>query len=226
MTSHSREYEGFLRPVSAESSSFWLHHNLPSTAHKPVSAAYLLFTFVREDTTSSRTLVVDDSSDPLEEARAQSGVNSADANANVFEIRRLTGLGWGQLATILGVDRRTVHNWVKGRDVRDRNRKRIADTLAVLQHIDRGSAQETLLLLQEPTPRGPIILDLLKQKEYEKILRVVAPLAAARPAPTKAERTGEYKAITIHPDAAGSETHESLRFEPQPPARKRVRRRA
>ncbi|MYE02765.1 MAG: helix-turn-helix transcriptional regulator [Alphaproteobacteria bacterium] len=40
-----------------------------------------------------------------------SGGNAAHA---LFEIRRLSGLTWQELADLFGVSRRTVHNWANG----------------------------------------------------------------------------------------------------------------
>ena len=172
--SDSAGFERVERWVRRESDPFLLlllQYNLPSSAHPPASTDYVRLALMREDATSSRMTFVDIPSDLLEEARAFSGVNLAKANENVFEIRRLTGLGWGQLAGMLDVDRRTVHNWVKGFDVRPRNRERIADTLTVLRRIDRGSTQENLVLLQELALDGATVLELFKQKNYEEILR-------------------------------------------------------
>ncbi len=219
------EYEEALPSVRPENSPFLFQQYLPSSANNRASIGYLQFTFMRENSTSAWATFVDTSSDLLEEARTLSSVNLAHANANVFEIRRITGLGWGQLADMLNVDRRTVHNWVKGGRVRHRNRKRIADTLITLRNIDQGFAQDNLVLLGEPSPSGPTVFELFKQEMYEEILSDFACYGYARPAPSKAERTGEYKGMTIHPGADGSETLERLPFEPQPSARKREIRR-
>lgn len=220
------EYEEAWSSVTPEQSPFSLQFNLPSTAHNRASIGYMWFTLMRENASSAWATFIDTPHDLLEEARTLSGVNVAQANANVFEIRRITGLAWGDLADMLNVDRRTVHNWIKGGRVRYRNQKRIADTLATLRRIDQGSAQDNLVLLRERSPRGATIFELFKRTMYQEVLRVAPSSVGVRPAASQAERTGEYQAIAIHRGADGSETVGSLPFEPQPPGRKRELRRA
>ena len=219
------DYEGTFGSPRPETSPFSLQHDLPSTSYKFGSDWFICLILMRENSTSARTTFIDTSGDQLEEDRTLSDVNLAHANENVFEIRRITGLGWGQLADMLNVDRRTVHNWIKGGRVRSRNRKRIAETLRILRHIDQGSAEENLVLLGKPSPAGLTVLELLKQLKYEEVLRVVSSPVGVRISPSKAAKTGEYQAIAMHRRAEGSESIEPLPFEPQPPARKRELRR-
>ena len=202
-----------------------LQYDPPSTSYKLGSYRYNLLALMREDSTSSRSSFVKTSDEARNEAPKAYAVNPRDANANIFEIQRITGLGWGQLADMLNVDRRTVHNWIKGRRVRHRNGKRIADALDILRRIDQGSAQENQVILSQESPKGSTVLEMIRQMRYEEVLALVSSYTAPVYSPSRAERTGEYQAIAIHQGADGSEIMEALPYEPQPPARKRVLRR-
>jgi len=84
----------------------------------------------------------------------------------LLELRRLSGLSWEQIAGILGVDRRSVHNWAAGKPIALKNQQRIGELLSFLQFMDRGSAHENAALLLAPTAAGPTLLQLLTDEEY------------------------------------------------------------
>jgi transcriptional regulator with XRE-family HTH domain len=96
------------------------------------------------------------------------GVNKEAARENLYEVRRLTGFTWDQLAELLGVDRRTLRNWSQGGPVRPANQTRLAELLSVLRYIDRGSAEGNRLALGEPDPRGVTPLALVAQQRFQE----------------------------------------------------------
>ena len=155
----------------------------------------------------------------------RASVNAMDAHANLFEIRRLTGLNWIRLADLLNVDRRTIHNWVKGGQVRKVNRRHVAETLKVLRFTDRGSSEMNATALEEPSVSGLTVLDLIKSTQYVKAqstlgLGVSRPLAATKetvPSPG----TGTFRPIVTHEAADGSDKIEPLPYEPMSRSRKK-----
>jgi len=84
----------------------------------------------------------------------------------LMELRRLSGLSWEQIAAMLGVDRRSVHNWAAGKPIALKNQQRIGELLSFLQFMDRGAAHENVALLLAPTAAGPTLLQLLTEEEY------------------------------------------------------------
>lgn len=152
-------------------------------------------------------------------------VSVIDAHANLFEIRRLTGLNWTRLAELLNVDRRTIHNWVKGGQIRKVNRHHVADTLKVLRFSDRGAAELNAKSLETPSASGLTPLDLIKATQYAKArntlgLGVSRPLAATTE-PDSGFWSGTFRPMVTHDGADGSERTEPLPNEPMPKSRKR-----
>ena len=79
----------------------------------------------------------------------------------VFEIRRLSGLTWDQMARVFGVSQRTAHFWASGKPLTAANEERVSRLLGMLRRIDRGSAAKNRAALMEPGAGGVIPFDLL-----------------------------------------------------------------
>lgn len=152
-------------------------------------------------------------------------VSVARTHSNLYEIRRLTGLNWSRLADLLNVDRRTVHNWVKGGDVRESNRHHVAESLKVLRVADRGSAELNAAALEEPSASGKTAFAWIRAGQYvmaRSCLGHGAPRSpTAAPKHDLASRTGEFRSMVIHSGADGMETNEPLPYEPMPKSRQR-----
>ena len=117
----------------------------------------------------------------------------------ILELRRLSGLGWEQVADLLEVTRRTVHFWSSGRPINAANAERVQRTLAALRFADLGTASENRALLLTPQGDGTLLLDLLREQAYDRFMEIagrgpgratpsLAPLSRAeqarrRPAP-------------------------------------------
>ena len=110
--------------------------------------------------------------------------NPADRGfaAPVLEVRRRSGLTWEQLASLFGVDRRSVHLWASGRPMNALNAERLNRILAVLRGVDRGTPSATRAWLHSPTSRGTIPLDLLREGRFDEIVVPGATGVSARPA--------------------------------------------
>lgn len=149
-------------------------------------------------------------------------VREADAAENLFELRRLTGLPWKPLANLLNVDRRTLHNWVKGGEVRIANRQHIAKTLSVMRFADRGTAEENVRALMERSSSSVTPFEAIKGGKYLSARQLLSH-GQSRPllAPVSTSWTGEFRPMALHEGADGSEIYEPLPDEPKPVSRKR-----
>src|SRR4051794_4586363 len=85
----------------------------------------------------------------------------------IIELRRLSGLGWEQLADLLGVTRRTVHFWTSGRPINAANAERVQRTLGAIRFADRGTASDNRALLLTPQEDGALLRDLLQEQAYD-----------------------------------------------------------
>ena len=222
--SYGSNYETF-SALGPENSPFFLRGDTPSASYASGSRGFILFALTYTEGTSASTPLTNSANQLLGGAPDVHAVNPANANENVFEIRRITGLGWGQLAELLNVDRRTIHNWIKGGRVRRQNQRRIANILTTLRRLDQGSAQGNQVVLAQKTPSGSTVSELIKQAKHEDALSNIPPPMIPRPAQDNAESTGELRAIAMHQGADGSETLGSLPYESPPPSRRRVLRR-
>jgi hypothetical protein len=131
---------------------------------------------------------------PLEEEGTSVG-------AEIFEIRRLSGLTWDELATVFGVSRRSLHHWANGKPISAANEDRVRRVLATLQRVDHGEAHRNRTLLMASCPDGGLVIDLLRRGDFETVehliqagpgravlgSRLSADAAAARRPPSPAE---------------------------------------
>ncbi len=102
------------------------------------------------------------------------GVNKEAVRENLAAVRVLTGFTWDELATLLGVDRRSLHNWSQGGPVRPANQLRLAELLRVLRLSDRGSPEANRLALSAPDPlTGTTGLDLLSAERFTEAQRLL-----------------------------------------------------
>ncbi len=100
----------------------------------------------------------------------------------VLEVRRKSGLTWEQLASLFGVDRRSVHLWASGRPMNAAHAERLNRILAVLRRADRGTPSATRAWLHSPTSHGLLPLDLLREGRFDEILTPGVTGVPARPA--------------------------------------------
>ena len=103
--------------------------------------------------------------------------------AAVLEIRRRSGLTWEQLATMFGVDRRSVHLWAAGRPMSAPNAERLNRVLVAIRRLDQGSPSATRAWLHTPAAQGSLPLDLLREGRFEEIPVSTSRVISPRPAP-------------------------------------------
>ena len=76
------------------------------------------------------------------------------------DIRRRSGLTWGQLATIFEVSRQTVHSWANGSSVRVAHVGRVSELLQRVNELDGLPAFKVRdRLLRSPTNRSNPVLE-------------------------------------------------------------------
>jgi hypothetical protein len=104
-------------------------------------------------------------------ASAPRGFRARDA---IFELKRLTGLTWEELATLLSVTRRSLHLWANGRAINTVNERHVRDLLMTMRDLDRGTARENRALLLAPLRDGDMTVgDLLRDREFNNAVLLV-----------------------------------------------------
>jgi DNA-binding transcriptional regulator YiaG len=105
------------------------------------------------------------------------GSPRVDTATLVVDLRNRSGLTWDQLASIFGVERRSVHFWASGRTMNASNAERLARVLAAVSRIDCGDPAVTRALLLTPTETGEVPLDLLREDRLSELSSMAAPPA-------------------------------------------------
>jgi predicted transcriptional regulator len=75
-----------------------------------------------------------------------------DHGSLVSELRVRTGLSYGQLAALIGVERRTLYFWLEGRSISPDNRSRLESLVERARLVDHGSPAETAQRLVDTAP--------------------------------------------------------------------------
>lgn len=135
--------------------------------HAPTSNSFPVP--VKQETTSATPSLVVDPLPPLP--------TIPDA---VFEMRRITGLTWDELAGVFGISRRAIHQWANGSSLKPENIRLVHDVLIVLRTVARFSAEETRAALLAPLVDGQTPLQLLHARQFEVVTRLLG--AGERPA--------------------------------------------
>lgn len=118
--------------------------------------------------------------DAIMRIEALRGFRARDA---IFELRRLTGLTWDELANLLSVTRRSLHLWANGHPINALNETRVRDMVSTMRTIDRGTARENRALLMSPRLEGGVFSDLLREGHFDAA-HAQAGRGNGRPAPT------------------------------------------
>ena len=104
-------------------------------------------------------------------AAAPAGFRTRDA---IFELRRLSGLTWEELALLLSASRRSLHLWANGHPINTVNERRVRDLLMAMRELDRGTARENRALLLAPLRDSDATVgDLLRGRHFAEALKLV-----------------------------------------------------
>jgi len=92
----------------------------------------------------------------------------------IFELKRLSGLTWEELATMLSVTRRSLHLWANGGSINTLNERHVRDLLMAMRELDRGIARENRAVLLTPLRDGDgTVGDLLQGWRFADALKLV-----------------------------------------------------
>ncbi len=75
-----------------------------------------------------------------------------DARSLITHLRRMSGLHWGELARVFGVDRRALHYWATGRNPSPENLRRLQWVVQWIERYDSGTAELTREALISAAP--------------------------------------------------------------------------
>lgn len=90
------------------------------------------------------------------------------------------GLTIEQVAEIIGVDRRSIHNWKAGRAVSGENLRTLTLLVDTMRAIDRGTQLENRAALAQTMPGGESALEWLALHRFEDVRRALGPGGAKR----------------------------------------------
>jgi transcriptional regulator with XRE-family HTH domain len=90
----------------------------------------------------------------------------------IYELRRLSGLTWEDLADLLSVTRRSLHLWANGGPINTPNERHVRDLLMALRVLDRGTARENRSLILMPGSAGGTFADLLRARRFEEAIEL------------------------------------------------------
>lgn len=98
--------------------------------------------------------------------------SSVDIPAQLASIKRMTGLGWEDIASIVGCSRQTVHNWTLGGKASASHRDRVSSLYSAVVYIDRGDVDENRRLLTSAFD-GQTAISMLQNAEYDRVKQAV-----------------------------------------------------
>ena len=204
----------------------WRPFALPSTSRLGTMGHWTQIWLASKTFSRSKTSIIEILFHWMHAEFRSSSVNIVDANENVLELRRLTGFNWVELADLLNVDRRTLHNWAKGTRVSRKNARHIADTLSLMRYADRGSTDGNATAIFERSGAGTTPFEEIKRGRYDEARRIMSYGKERSELPTpESSFSGEFLPIFMHHKADGSGRVRSLPAEPRPRSRKRDIRR-
>jgi transcriptional regulator with XRE-family HTH domain len=109
----------------------------------------------------------------------------------IYEIRRLSGLTWDELAYLFGVSRQALHDWANGKTLKPQNFQKVASVLDAIHTARRTTAVETRAALLVALASGQRPIDLFRDGQNDDAvaaLRTVQLPQLALSAPRDPER--------------------------------------
>jgi DNA-binding transcriptional regulator YiaG len=111
------------------------------------------------DAIALNTMIAQPSTLPALSAQPTTASDHTLVPVMLQRLRRVSGLGWGDIARAVGVSRRTIHNWLGGAHVAGVHLTRLLDVSRTIDLVSTGSAESTRTLLLQPTANGRSIID-------------------------------------------------------------------
>jgi hypothetical protein len=121
------------------------------------------------------------------------------ARDGIFELKRLSGLTWEELAALLSVTRRSLHFWANGGPINAPNERHVRDLLRAIRELDRGTARDNRALLLAPLRDGESSVgDLLRGRHFAEALQLVGRgRARALPPPVTGEALWRPEKLSV-----------------------------
>lgn len=94
-------------------------------------------------------------------------IGTASSTASdLAALRRRTGLTWSQLAHLFGVGRRSLHNWILGSTMSQKNAETLRSLLKATRALAQNLASNNRYLLQSADHRGVSIFEHLAEGRF------------------------------------------------------------
>jgi DNA-binding transcriptional regulator YiaG len=96
---------------------------------------------------------------PAASPSTNSHVDIQSVSIRLQELRRRSGLNWGEIAYALSVSRRTIHNWLSGAQIAPGHLWRLLEFEALVDAVDNGDGGRTRESLTQSGSSGRTLLD-------------------------------------------------------------------
>lgn len=121
----------------------------------------------------------------------------------VTEIRQRSGLTWEQIARLVGVARRSLHLWAKGRSISAPNADRLRQVLALVRSVDTGDPKTTKDRLLTPSDHGQSLFEAFTVERGTREAR--AKRRPPRLSPEVRERRRAFSFVELLGEAEGDD---------------------
>lgn len=180
----------------------------PVTGYSPpqIPASFDNFVVTSIFVSDIREMSVESLVSPGTGYRLATDTRHRDFSESLRSIQQRSGLDWGQIAQVLGVSRRTIHNWISGAIVNGENAKRITALYnALIQELRGIGPADVRSYLLSPAADGTTRLSTISshiRQQYKRTRPAVSAreLLAYSPAvdvPTQTGGLDESVAVII-----------------------------
>lgn len=160
-----------------------------------------------------RVAVYDTHTLPAGSMQQSSSPRIVDAPSVLRRIRRQAEFSWGQIASILGVSRRTIHNWLNGAQIAEVHRLNLGQLSAVIDSHDSGIPELTRQTLTDIPESGRSVLDNLaasfqgsrRRMSTLSVGDMLGPVEDSGPASSAGAETGRRSSLRGGPIARRSQ---------------------
>lgn len=90
----------------------------------------------------------------------------------IADLKRFSGLTWGQISEVFDVKERTLHYWKAGKTISAEHHQQLGAAVAMINFVDRGTAEENRRLLLSEARDGKTFADLMKSSDFQSIMEL------------------------------------------------------
>ena len=105
------------------------------------------------------------------------------ASKVVSDVRRISGLTWNELGNLFHVSRRSVHFWVSGKPMKQKNYKFLMKLWDFVRTVDRGSARENRKAIFQ-TIENKTPFELMSKGKFPEAQKLLGPGPGRKEMPT------------------------------------------